>query len=355
MDKIKIRQICFILACMLPLTKTIIYPTTLVYDVGHDLLWSAAINLVAESLIILSVMLLSKKTDKTLFELVENTFGNVGARIVYGLFAVFFIVAAALPIMEQKSFVLTVFYENVPSFISFAPFFALSLFASIKGIKSIGRMADVLMTIFVVSFAAIIVFSLPEAEFGELLPVLSATPPSKLFHSSYTSLSWYTDCVFLLFFMGHYRYEKGSTLKVMISYGVGAVLTLVFLAVFYAIFGSIALRQQYTLSQISKYTTTFSSLGRIDFVFIYALTLVLVFYLMLPLVLCVHCVKKTIGCKALYPALAVNGILFLFVMLFTRSFNAMQKFMTQKMGLFFILFCYVVPLLAWFLRKEKKK
>lgn len=42
-------------------------------------------------------------------------------------------------------------------------------------------------------------------------------------------------------------------------------------------------------------------------------------------------------------------------MLFTRSFNAMQKFMTQKMGLFFILFCYVVPLLAWFLRKEKKK
>lgn len=133
---------------MLPLTKTIIYPTTLVYDVGHDLLWSAAINLVAESLIILSVMLLSKKTDKTLFELVENTFGNVGARIVYGLFAVFFIVAAALPIMEQKSFVLTVFYENVPSFISFAPFFALSLFASIKGIKSIGRMADVLMPIF---------------------------------------------------------------------------------------------------------------------------------------------------------------------------------------------------------------
>jgi len=216
-------------------------------------------------------------------------------------------------------------------------------------------MADVLMPIFVVSFAAIIVFSLPEAEFGELLPVLSATPPSKLFHSYYTSLSWYTDCVFLLFFMGHYRYEKGSTLKVMISYGVGAVLTLVFLAVFYAIFGSIALRQQYTLSQISKYTTTFSSLGRIDFVFIYALTLVLVFYLMLPLVLCVHCVKKTIGCKALYPALAVNGILFLFVMLFTRSFNAMQKFMTQKMGLFFILFCYVVPLLAWFLRKEKKK
>lgn len=301
MDKIKIRQICFILACMLPLTKTIIYPTTLVYDVGHDLLWSAAINLVAGKPHHTFRDAAFQKDRQDAVRTGGKHLRKRGRAHRVRLFAVFFIVAAALPIMEQKSFVLTVFYENVPSFISFAPFFALSLFASIKGIKSIGRMADVLMPIFVVSFAAIIVFSLPEAEFGELLPVLSATPPSKLFHSSYTSLSWYTDCVFLLFFMGHYRYEKGSTLKVMISYGVGAVLTLVFLAVFYDIFGSIALRQQYTLSQISKYTTTFSSLGRIDFVFIYALTLVLVFYLMLPLVLCVHCVKKTIGCKALYP------------------------------------------------------
>lgn len=63
-------------------------------------------------------------------------------------------------------------------------------------------MADVLMPVFVVSFAAIIVFSLPEAEFGELLPVLSATPPSKLFHSSYTSLSWYTGLRVSLIFHG---------------------------------------------------------------------------------------------------------------------------------------------------------
>lgn len=356
MDKIKIRQICFILACMLPLTKTIIYPPVLVHGVGHDLLWSAAINLVIEGLIVFSVMMLAKRTDKTLFELIENTLGKAAARIVYALFALFFLLAAVLPIMEQKSFVVSVFYENIPSFISFAPFFALSLFASIKGIKSIGRMADVLMPVFAVSLTVLLVLSVPEAKFGELLPVLT-TPPRKLFGTSFSSLSWYTDCSFLLFFMGHFRYEKNSTIKVMSAYAIGAAVTLFFLAVFYAIFGDIALRQQYALAQISKYTTAFSSLGRVDFLFIYALTLVLVFYLMLPLVLCVHCIKKAVGCKALYPAVAVNAALLIFVMLFTRSFNALQQFMMQKMGAVFILFAYAAPLLAWLLKrgdKEKK-
>jgi len=354
MDKIKIRQICFILACMLPLTKTIIYPTSVVFGVGHDLLWSALLNLIAEGLIILSVMLLSRKTDKTLFELIENTFGNVVARIFYAIFALFFLVIAILPVMEQKTFVMNVFYENIPSFISFAPFFALSLFASVKGIKSIGRMADVLMPIFAISFSAIILFSWPEAKFGELLPILSATPAKKIFSTSYSSLSWFADCVFLLFFMGNFKYQKNDTLKVMLSYGVGAVLTLLFLAIFYSIFGSIALRQQFTLAQISKYTTAGSSLGRIDFVFIYGLTLVLVFYLTIPLILCVHCAKRVFNCKTLWPALVANFAIALFVMLFNGQFSTLQSFMTGKMGIFFILFCYAIPILAWFLKRREK-
>lgn len=355
MDKIKIRQICFILACMLPLTKTIIYPTFLVHGTGHDLLWSAGINLLAEGIIIFSIMMLAKRTEKTLFELIENTLGKWAARVIYILFALFFLLAAILPVVEQKSFVLNVFYENIPSFISFAPFFGLSFYASAKGIKSIGRIADVLMPIFVVSFAVILILALPEAKFGELLPILSATPPQKLFNTSFTSLNWYTDCVFLLFFLGNFRYEKGSTLKAMISYGIGAALTLIFLAFFYAVFGDIAVRQQYTLAQISKYTTAFTSLGRIDFIFIYALTLVLVFYLVLPLILCVHCIRIAVGCNALYPALAVNIALALFVLFFNGSYSTLQSFMTEKMGIVFILFAYAAPLLAWFLKKEKKE
>ena len=354
MNKINIRQICFLLACMLPLTKTIIYPTAVVYGVGHDLLWSAAINLLAEALIIFAIMMLAKRTDKTLFELIENTLGKIGARIVYALFALFFLFAATLPIVEQKNFVMTVFYENIPSIISFAPFFALALFASIKGFKSIGRMADILMQVFAVSFVIIMVLSLPEAKFGELLPILS-TPPTKIFQTALGSMTWFTDCVFLLFFLGHFRYEKLSTVKVMVAYSVGAILTLLFLAVFYAIFGDIAIRQQFTLAQISKYTTTFSSLGRIDFLFIYALTLVLVFYLIVPITMCVHCIQHVIPCRPLYPALGVNAILLIFTLAFTGIYSSLQEFMTYKMWYVFILFAYLAPLLALLLKKEKKQ
>lgn len=47
-------------------------------------------------------MQLSKRTKLTFFGLLENTFGRVAARIVYGVFALFFALSAVLPMLEQK-------------------------------------------------------------------------------------------------------------------------------------------------------------------------------------------------------------------------------------------------------------
>ena len=45
MDKIKLRQICFLFAAVMPVTKMIIYPATVSYYAKNDLLLSAALNL----------------------------------------------------------------------------------------------------------------------------------------------------------------------------------------------------------------------------------------------------------------------------------------------------------------------
>ena len=121
MDKIKVRQICFFLAALMPAAKMLLYPTTLVYRSKNDLLFSALINFALEGGIVALTMLLAKKTKMTFFELISNTFGNVTAKIVYALFALFFFGAALLPLMEQKNFVMRVMYENVPSIISLSP------------------------------------------------------------------------------------------------------------------------------------------------------------------------------------------------------------------------------------------
>ena len=79
MDKLKLRQICFLFAAVLPVAKLIIYPSTLSYYAKNDLLLSAGLNFLAEGIVIALVMWLSSRTDRTLFDLLRYTFGETAA------------------------------------------------------------------------------------------------------------------------------------------------------------------------------------------------------------------------------------------------------------------------------------
>lgn len=199
MDKIKLRQICFLFAALMPVTKMIIYPATLCFYAKNDLLFSAAANFLLEGAVLALVILLAYRTDLTFFDLLKNTFGQAAARILYGLFALFFALSALLPILEQKGFVMQIFYENIPSLISFAPFFGVCIFACVKGFKTIGRAADIALPVFAVCFTVILLLSLPQADFSALLPV-GGTGADGIFRGSLYGLNWYTDCLYPLFF-----------------------------------------------------------------------------------------------------------------------------------------------------------
>lgn len=352
MDKIKLRQICFLFAAIMPVTKTIIYPATLTYYAGNNLLLSSALNFLLMGAVLALVIFLSYRTDMTFFDLLQNTFGRVTARIIYGLFALFFAFSALLPLMEQKGFVAQVFYENIPSFIAFAPLFGVSFFACVKGFKTIGRAADIALPVFAVCFAVILLLALPEADFSALLPVGG----DGVFRGSLYGLNWYTECLYPLFFLGHFEREKGAWWKAGLSFLCGAAATLGFLAIFYGIFADIAVRQQNAIAQISKYTTSFTSLGRIDLLFIFALALVLVFALCIRAQLSVHCACKALGgVNPLLPAAALNILLLVLIVFFKYSYLELQTFFTRSLWPMFIIFAYVLPAAALLLRKKARQ
>lgn len=352
MDKIKLRQICFLFAAIMPVTKTIIYPATLSYYAGNNLLLSSALNFLLMGAVLALVIFLSYRTDMTFFDLLQNTFGRVTARIIYGLFALFFAFSALLPLMEQKGFVAQVFYENIPSFIAFAPLFGVSFFACVKGFKTIGRAADIALPVFAVCFAVILLLALPEADFSALLPVGG----DGVFRGSLYGLNWYTECLYPLFFLGHFEREKGAWWKAGLSFLCGAAATLGFLAIFYGIFADIAVQQQNAIAQISKYTTAFTSLGRIDLLFIFALALVLVFALCIRAQLSVHCACKALGgVNPLLPAAALNILLLVLIVFFKYSYLELQTFFTRSLWPVFIIFAYVLPAAALLLRKKARQ
>ena len=95
-DKISVRQICFILLAYNAASKMLLFPTTAASAVGNALIFCALFNLALQTVIIWSVSYLSSRTDKSFFELLENTFGSVTARIVFAFFALYFLIAAVI-------------------------------------------------------------------------------------------------------------------------------------------------------------------------------------------------------------------------------------------------------------------
>ena len=201
MDKIKLRQICFLFAAMMPITKTIVYPATLAYTARNDLLWSALVNFLLEGAVIAAVLFLAKRTNCTFFELLQNTFGKVAARILYGLFGLFFALSALLPLMEQKNFVTVELVRQRAARHLLRALFRAVLFCLHERVQSIGRVADIALPVFVFCFAAILLLALPQADFAALLPI-GASGAKGIFGGALQGLNWYTDCLYPLFFLG---------------------------------------------------------------------------------------------------------------------------------------------------------
>ncbi len=351
--KLCARQICFLFAAVLPVTRLLVYPATLSYWAKNDLLFAAGLSFIAEGTAVAAVLFVASRTQKTFFQLLESNFGNAAARAVYLLFALFFAFSALLPILEQRGFVLQVFYENVPSFLSFLPFFLVSLFACAKGLRSMGRAADLALPVFAVCFGVLFLMAVTEGEYAALLPLFGAG--TGILRGGAFGLPWYAGGAYMLFFLGNFRCEKGAAGKILLSYAAGALAVLAFLAAFYAIFSDIALLQQNALAHLSKYATAFTSLGRIDLFFVFALTLVLLFALCIPLQMSVHCICTALSCKPLVPALAINALLLALTLFFNQSYLEIQTLMTQKLWIVYAFFAMILPYVTLFLRRKENK
>ena len=269
MAKISARQLFFFLACVAPVGKIILMPSALVQAANNDLLFPAAANFLLQAGVIFLVMLLSR-SNQTFYQLLANTFGKIAAKIISVALTLFLLYCALLPILEQKLFVQSIFYDTLPSLIAFAPFFIFSAYLCAKQLSSLGRVWDIIAPISIVGFFGIIVLAVGNADFGALMPVGAGGGKAFLRGTAYTML-WFYDSLLVLMLMGRFEYKKGMAWKAAVFYLVGAAAVLFFLAVFYGIFSDIAIRQIFAFAKISRYFSAITVLGRIDYIFIYAL------------------------------------------------------------------------------------
>ncbi len=353
-EKISVRQICFILIAYNAASKLLLFPTTAASSVGNALIFTALFNLVLQTLIIWSVSFLSSRTDKTFFGLLENTFGKITARIIFGFFALYFLASAIIPMNEQQLLVHDSFYDTMPSLTVFLPFFIFSVYAGVKSFTNVGRCADIMLPIFAVCAAAFLIMSVGEADFTNLLPVLTQ-PFKKVAVFSVSSMFRFSESAFLLMFMGHYKYKKGDSAKLTISYAAGGLVVIAIMAAFWSLYGALTPTRSFAISNISVFFPVIGFVGRIDLFLVYAFDMVALFAAVLNIQLCVHCLAHTFNrnYRILY-SVCVNAVLVAVTFIFNNNYTVLQKFAGDWLWILALVFAYVIPVLAWTLRRKNK-
>lgn len=354
-NDIKVRQICFIFLALMPVNKVLMLPSMMAEYAGEQLFLSMLLNF---SMDILALFLILKIGDRfknqTLFDILSNQFGETFAQITYFLLGVFFLLKSFIPIIEQKYFIDKTLYEVFPNIISFFPLFILSAYACVKGLKVLGRCSDFAIWFTTIAMILAFLFALPSAKLSWMMPILQK-PKIGILNGAYTTITWFSESLYMLMFLGHFEYKKHTKLKIILSYTISAVVIILFSIVFYSVFGPIARTQIFALSNMTVFTTKIINSARYDFLAIFLLLFSKVFAICLPVLMSTKCFERAFKQKKGLPfSIVVNLILLLLVALLNEKIFAVHNFIKTYLNQFFIVIAYLFPLLLFIFLKRRK-
>ncbi len=346
------RQIAFAAAFLLPASKLLEAPSILAQYAAGDLLLPAFFHFILQFLVLGVLLFVIYRSEIPLITRIQQSLGRF-LPFFYILYAVYFLFSAILPLFDLEKFIYAAFFDTEPTAFFFAFFFFLSAFICTKGIKAIGRCADLCLFLFVFPFFALIIMSLSEADFSHLLPLFG----TKFGHtmSAFTHTTpHFSDVILLLPLLCYYQPKKQDAPKILLGYGFGALCTLIFLAVFFATYSSFAAREHYAFSKIAQYFPALTVLGRIDLLFVYFLSVVLLFYTCLPLQYSTELFSRSVQKPhfRVWISLALNFALFLFLLFANKYYDSIYQFISAKIPFIFWLIADMVPLFLIFLPKS---
>lgn len=355
-NSIKVRQICFLYLAFVPVTKISLYPCILSRYVGERL-WLACILGFAFNLAIIGAALYlnEKHKGKPIYEILINSIGKTGAKIVFAIFAVFFLLKAVLPLIEQKTYIESTLYELMPSSFIFYPFFALSVFVCLKGLKIFGRIGDLAVFVTAVGLLLALFITVPVGDFTNLLPLLQK-PDYNLINGVFRTILWHSDGIYMFMFLGHFNAEKNYKKKIVFSFVGTAAASVIFVCAYYAIYGPIAASQNFALPSMTVFGVSGTNVGRFDFMAIFLLLFSQVFATIFPIFSSVKCLERVFGCKsAALPTAVVNAVMLAITAFFEKKLFTVLDLTTNVLSYFFLFVSVAVTLFLVILPRRKNE
>ncbi|MBR1891157.1 MAG: GerAB/ArcD/ProY family transporter [Clostridia bacterium] len=317
---IKVRQICFIYLAFTPVIKLLTMPSYIAEVSFEGLLLSFLIGCAVDALLLIIILNLSSgQRNATLYNDFNKNYGSIPTKIIFLILTVYYIARSVYPIFEHKLYVETTLYEMMPERITFYVFFIFSTFLSLKGLKILGRSADIAVWLTLVGLALALSLSVGSADYSNLLPLIPRDLAPVL-KGAFRSGVWGFDSLYMPLMLGHFRAEKAYKTKITLSFIGGNLLVALVIATFYGIYGAVASGQNFALADMSVFSVIVTNIGRFDFVSVFLLLFAQIFAIAMPLQFATKSLERVLQTKnSTIPAVIVNGLLLLATAFFGRQ------------------------------------
>ncbi len=348
------RQICLFFVAFLPPLKLFFMPSALSTVFDNDVWLCAVFSFIIDFSCLQITLFLSKKYDCDFYTLISQTFGNVFAKLVYSLYAVMLFMRAVIPVFELCYFVKLTLYEAVATDFYFFPFFVLPVYLSTLSLRSLGRLGELLCYFTILGLIILLAMSVSNVKLFNLLPI-GISFPKNILTNFQKPFVWFGDSVYMLFFMGEAKLKKNDRTKISLSFLIAYLSVVIFLIFFYSIFMTTSIRQTFSLSEISKYSTSINSTARFDYLGVFCILFVNVISASLPIFFGAKALKKAYDVKPVYSSLFFIILLMIFLMFFKQYLLSVINFILDYFS-YFMFFMTIFPVFIFLpLRIKDKK
>ena len=214
------------------------------------------------------VLLARRNPDKTMYEILTNAFGKVVSRVIVALFTLFVCAKGLLVLGELKTFFVVTMYADINWVVMLIPLMALLCAFGIRSLRSIGRTAELITPVIVVSTLVLSGLLLGDIEFANLLPVMeNGFAPIK--KGMLTFPMWFGDVSFLLMFLGNIKINRGFIWKSYLSKLVATALVMLFSVTLFSTYANVSTLIDYgnNVSNMTQLSMGAQDNGRFDLMF----------------------------------------------------------------------------------------
>ena len=353
-NELKSRQISFLFLAFLPLVKFFTLPKSTTQIAGEDMWLSVLICIFFDLATIISLLGANKKFGTDLYTVLEFNLGKIITKIIYLIYFIYFLSKAFTPIYEQYNFLQISLYEPAPTSLKYFPFLILAIYLCTLKPRAIGRLSDILWIITILSVTMLLSLAINDIDFGAILPI--GANSVKIFKASRYILNWFTDASYLLFLLGTFTIEPHGKTKIILGFIGYAVITVLFCIVFYSVFKSIAGRELFAVAEISKYSNVLNSIGRFDYMAIFALLIPHTVAIILPLYFAtkILCDVFPIKYKAIYSTITCL-LIYAPIVWLNPYVTVIAEFIHTKLTIFTFILGNLFPALLILFKSPKEK